>query len=163
MSAVSLPGNGDIRLEGPTRERNFTVSGGISGISVQLEELAAGAEKLDGLAEGLLRAEEETGRILEELCRVDHQPAWSDVSHVATVRDSEWALRSVRTEMQRLGAEVRTCIQEYEHAEERASATRYFGYRGRQDLLHSACMIFASKAADGQTAEWLVTQLGARS
>ncbi|MDP9889210.1 hypothetical protein [Pseudarthrobacter enclensis] len=163
MSAAPPPGDGGIRLYGPSRDGSLSVRGGTSGISVQLEELTAGAEKLEWLAQDLLRAEEEAGRILDELCRVDHQAAWSDVGHVASVRDSGWALRTVRTEMQRISAGVRSCILDYENAEDRAAAGRFFGYRSPPELLRSALVILASKAADGQTVEWLVNQLGARA
>ena len=154
---------GDIRLHGPSREGNLTVSGGASGITVQLEELTAGVEKLEALAKDLQWAEEEAGRILDELCRVDHQAAWSDAGHIASVRDSGWALRTVRAEMQRISTAVRLCLREYENAEERAAASRFFGYRSSQDLLHSTLVILASKSADGQTTEWLVSQLGAKA
>ncbi|GGH95284.1 hypothetical protein ACFFGR_03305 [Arthrobacter liuii] len=163
MSTKTPPGGGAIQLYGPSREGTLTVSGGTSGITVQIEELTAGAEKLEGLARHLSWAEEETGRILDGLCRVDHQGAWSDAGHIASVRDSEWVLRAVRSEMQRISTEVRSCIREYENAEERAAAGRYFGYRSTQELLHSALVILASKAADRQTMEWLVAQLGAQS
>ncbi|WP_347885675.1 hypothetical protein [Pseudarthrobacter sp. CC12] len=163
MSTAAPRGEGDIGLYGPSRNGSITVSGGVSGFSVQLEELMAGAEKLDGLAQDLLWAEEESGRILDELCRADHQPAWSGAGYVASVRDSAWALRTVRAEMQRISAEVRTCIRDYEKAEEHAKTSQYFGYRSHQDLLHSAIVILTSKAADGKTMEWLVSQLGAQA
>jgi hypothetical protein len=67
MTEVTPSGSGSIHVSGPPDDGFLTIHGGVGGIRFQLEELGAGAEKLDDLAVELSGMEVEIRRIWEDL------------------------------------------------------------------------------------------------
>jgi hypothetical protein len=149
-----------IRLFGPSREGHLSIRGGPTGISVQLEELTAGAEKLDTLASDLVAVEQETGRILDHLCWVDRQPAWSTSAHLAAVRNGQWRVQAARAELQRISSQIRACLRDYEDAEWRANAGRFLGITSVEEFSTSWATMAAAGVPDRRTAESIITMLG---
>lgn len=148
--------NERIRLFGPSREGSLTTRGGTTGISVQLEELTAGAEKLDALAGDLTSVEQDAGRILDQLCWVDRQPPWSAAPHHAAVRNSQWSIQAVRAEMQRTSSQIRACIRDYEDAEWRANVGKFLGFATPEELGKSYNTTAAAGVPDGRTVESII-------
>jgi hypothetical protein len=113
---------GPIRLTGPAQDGPLEIRGGVGGISFQLEELAAGAEKVDALAGKLAGIEAEARRIWEELIPFQDLPRWTGTMAMSAVGESGRSLQAVRTELQHISSQVRACRQEYEVAEAWAAA-----------------------------------------
>ncbi|MCY1676724.1 hypothetical protein OVA06_18800 [Pseudarthrobacter sp. SL88] len=116
-----------VRLSGASRDGHLSIRGGSGGIGVQLEELTAGAEKLETLAGDLAAVEQEAGRILDQLCWADRQPPWSASGHIAAVRDGQWRVQASRAELHRISSQVRACMRDYQDAEWRANVGRTLG------------------------------------
>jgi hypothetical protein len=142
-----------IRLFGASRDGSLTIRGGTTGISVQLEELTAGAEKLDALAGDLVSAEQDAGRVLDQLCWIDRQPPWSAAPHLAAVRNSQWCIQAIRAEMQRTSSQIRACIRDYEDAEWRANVGRFLGIATAEELGNSFGTMVAAGVPDLRTTE----------
>ncbi|TLM83968.1 hypothetical protein FDW83_08300 [Pseudarthrobacter sp. NamE2] len=145
-----------IRLFGPSQDGHLTIRGGATGISVQLEELTAGAEKLEALAGNLAFVEQEAGRILDQLCWLDRQPPWSAVPYLAAVRNSQWRVQAARAEMQRISSQIRACIRDYQDAEWRANVGRFLGLATAEELGRSWNISIASGVPDGRTTERII-------
>ena len=118
---------GPLRVTGPARDGHLEIRGGVGGISFQLEELAAGAEKVDALAGQLAAIEVEARRIWEELVPFQDLPRWTGTMALEAVGESGRSLQAVRTELQRISSQVRACRQEYEVAEAVAATARALG------------------------------------
>ncbi len=149
-----------IQLFGPAKDGHLTIRGGSSGISVQLEELTAGAVKLEALTGDLAAVEQETGRVLDHLCWVDRQPAWSGSAHLAAVRNGQWRVQAARAELQRIGSQIRACLRDYEDAEWRANVGRFFGITSVEEFSTSWDTIAAAGVPDRRTTESIITMLG---
>ena len=149
-----------IHLFGPGLDGHLTIRGGSSGISVQLEELTAGAEKLDALAGDLVAVEQETGRVLDHLCWVDRQPAWSGSAHLAAVRNSQWRVQAARAELQRISSQIRACLRDYQDAEWRANVGRFLGITSVEEFSASWVTMAATGVPDRRTTESIITMLG---
>jgi pimeloyl-ACP methyl ester carboxylesterase len=152
--------NDRIRLFGPSTEGHMTIRGGAGGISVQLEELTAGAEKLDALASDLVAVEQEARRILDHLCWVDRQPPWSTSAHLAAIRNGQWRVEASRAELQRISSQVRACLRDYEDAEWRANAGRFCGITSVEEFGTSWATMVATRVPDRRTMESIITMLG---
>lgn len=149
-----------ITLFGPSRDGSLTIRGGSTGIMVQLEELTAGAEKLDALAGDLVVVEQEAGRVLDQLCWVDRQPAWSSVPHLTAVRNGQWRVQAARAELQRISSQIRACLRDYQDAEWRANVGRFFGITSIEDFSTSLTDIAVSGVPDRRTTEIIIAMLG---
>ncbi|WP_285245651.1 hypothetical protein [Pseudarthrobacter sp. fls2-241-R2A-127] len=163
MTADFPPGSESIRLTHSSRDGDLTVRGGVGGISVQLEELGTGARRIDDLAGDLLKAETEIGRVLDDLCLLDHQPPWSNAQHVVAVRESHTQLRAVRTGMQEIAASVRACIRDYSEAEHWAAEGRRVGINWSRDAVPSLEVMTKAGAVDRWTMESIIVGLGLRA
>lgn len=163
MTTDFPPGSERIRLSHSSRDGDLTVRGGVGGISVQLEELTTGARRIDDLAGDLLKAEEEVGRVLDDLCLLDHQPPWSDAQHVGAVRESHSRLRAVRTGMQEIAAHVRACVRDYAEAEHWAAEGRRVGINWSRDAGPSLELMAQARAVDRSAMETIIVGLGLRA
>jgi hypothetical protein len=108
---------GDFQLSGPSRDGNLVVSGGIGGITFQLEELAAGAVKLDRLSSLLADIETELRRIWEELCQFQNEPRATGTAALVSVWAAKDSVAAVRMELQAISGRVSDCRRDYETAE----------------------------------------------
>lgn len=128
MAEVTPSGaGGPLRVTGPGPDGPLVVGGGVGGISFQLEELAAGAEKVDALAGKLAGIEVEARRIWEDLIPFQDLPRWTGTMALNAVGEAERSLRAVRAELQRISSQIRDCRYEYEMAEARAVTARAVG------------------------------------
>jgi hypothetical protein len=105
------------------------VSGGVGGISFQLEELMAGAEKLDVLASELSAVEVETHRIWQDLGPYQNDSRYSGTEAIISVGEARRSVQAVRTELQRISNQVRASKRDYESAEALANAVHGLGLR----------------------------------
>jgi hypothetical protein len=160
MAGVAPPGSGPIRVFGPPDDGTLTIRGGVGGITFQLEELAAGAQKLDDLAGRLSELEVEVRRIWEDLVPFQDLPRWSGSLAMNAVGESGRSVQKVRAELQRTSSQVRACQQEYETAEWLAGTARNLGIVSPGDIYGSLANFAANHAADDKTAETIVGFLG---
>ncbi|WP_406635296.1 hypothetical protein [Pseudarthrobacter quantipunctorum] len=151
---------GPLRVTGPPQDGPLEIRGGVGGISFQLEELAAGAEKVDALAGKLAAIEVEARRIWDELVPFQDLPRWTGTMALEAVGESGRSLHAVRTELQRISSQVRACRQEYEVAEAVAAAERSLGMMSIGDLGNALVNVSITGAADERTMETLVASLG---
>jgi hypothetical protein len=151
---------GPLRVTGPAQDGPLEIRGGVGGITFQLEELAAGAEKVDALAGKLAAIEVEARRIWEELVPFQDLPRWTGTVALDAVGESGRSLQAVRTELQRISSQVRACRQEYEVAEAVAAAERSLGMMSIGDLGNALVNVSITGAADERTMETLVASLG---
>ena len=118
MADVTPSGSGGpIHLTGPAVDGPLEIRGGLGGISVQLEELIGGAEKLDAAAGELAAVEGEVRRIWEDLCPYQDEPRHTGTAALMDVGEAQWGVQAVRTELQHISQQVRDCKTEYELAQ----------------------------------------------
>ena len=161
MGEVTPSGSGGpIRVSGPPQDGPLRIRGGVGGISFQLDELAAGAEKLDALAGKLAVIEMEARRIWEDLIPFQDLPRWTGTKALSAVGESERSVRAVRTELQRISSQVQACRNEYEMAEWRADAARFIGLVSVGDIRDSVTNAITTGRPDDKTAETVVALLG---
>src|SRR6478752_6587643 len=111
---------GPLHVSPPPPDGILTISGGVGGITVQLEELEAGAAKLDGLARELTAVEAELFVAWQELCPYQDQPRATGSAALIAVGEAREAVLKVRLELQRISGQVRSCRWDYEMAESTA-------------------------------------------
>jgi hypothetical protein len=104
-------------LSGPARDGDLVVSGGIGGITFQLEELAAGATGLARLSSMLGEIEAELHRIWADLCRFQNEPRATGTAALMSVWAAKDSVAAVRMELQAIGGAVADCRRDYEAAE----------------------------------------------
>ena len=148
-----------IRLSGASRDGHLSIRGGSGGIGVQLEELTAGAEKLEALAGDLAAVEQEAGRILDQLCWADRQPPWSASGHIAAVRAGQWRVQATRAELQRISSQVRACMRDYQDAEWRANVGRSLGIAAMTETGLSWGTMAATGVPDRRVTENVIAML----
>lgn len=118
MADVTPSGSGGpIHVSPPPPDGILTISGGVGGITVQLEELDAGAAKLDGLAGRLAAIEAELFTVWRELGEYQNQPRTTGTAALIAVGESREAVLRVRLELQRISGQVRSCRWDYQMAE----------------------------------------------
>ncbi|MFP5311351.1 MAG: hypothetical protein ACLGH7_02910 [Actinomycetes bacterium] len=125
--ATPAGSGGPIRVGPPPSDGILSVSGGVGGITVQLEELEAGAAKLDGLAGRLAAIEAELSGAWQELSSYQNQPRASGTAALIAVWEARDAVQRARLELQRISGQVRSCRWDYEFAESRAHLARMLG------------------------------------
>ncbi|MCQ6270297.1 hypothetical protein M8J71_07335 [Pseudarthrobacter sp. R1] len=160
MAEATPSGSGSIRLYGPPDDGPLAIRGGVGGISFQLEELAGGAERVDGLAARLSELEVEVRRIWEDLVPFQNMPRWSGAMALSAVGESGRSLQAVRTELQRISSEVRACKREYEMAESLASTARWMGIVSPTDVRESLSNMASTHFPDDKTMETITASLG---
>ncbi|NUT70505.1 hypothetical protein [Pseudarthrobacter sp. C4D7] len=111
---------GPIRVLPPPPDGNLTVSGGVGGITVQLDELEKGAGKLSLLAEQLAAIEAGLFAAWQELGVQQDHPRGTGTAALMAVWEAKDAVRDVRQELQRISGQVRSCRRDYEIAESAA-------------------------------------------
>ncbi|WP_314212839.1 hypothetical protein [Pseudarthrobacter equi] len=148
-----------VRLTGASRDGHLSIRGGSGGIGVQLEELTAGAEKLEALASDLIVVEQEAGRILDQLCWADRQPPWSASGHIAAVRDGQWRVQASRAELQRISSQVRACMRDYQDAEWRANVGRSLGFAAMTETGLSWATMAATGVPDRRVTENVIAMM----
>lgn len=128
MAEISPGGaGGPLRPQLPPPDGDLSIRGGVSGITVQLSELEAGAAALDVLVGTLTSAEAATHSVWEELCNYGNEPRSSGVAALDAVGEGRRAVGAVRQELQDIGNQVRACQREYEAAESQSGQNLRMG------------------------------------
>ncbi|KRE68449.1 hypothetical protein ASG92_00805 [Arthrobacter sp. Soil736] len=122
---------GPLRPVEPAPGPFLSVRGGVGGIAFQLQELAAGAIELDGLARDLASVELDAHRVWTELGPYQNDPPSSGTEAVTAVWEARRAVAAVREELQDIVSQVQACQRDYEAAEQRSLA----GLRSGADAL----------------------------
>lgn len=125
---ASASGDDPLRIYGPARDGSLVVRGGTSGITVQLEELTDGAEKLDVLAAELLAVRHETGRILQEFCWLERLPPWSLLPAAEAMRGAQGHIGRAAADVAGTSGRIRDCIRDYRFAELATESRRVLGF-----------------------------------
>lgn len=160
MTEATPSGTGSIKVLSPSDDGTLSIRGGVGGITFQLEELAAGAKKLDDLAGALAELEIEVRRIWEDLVPFQDLPRWSGTQALNVVGESGRNIQAVRAGLQHISSQVQACKQEYEVAEWLAGTARYLGIVSPQDVFESLTNMASTRAVDSKTAETIVAGLG---
>lgn len=125
--ATPSDSGGPIHVSPPPPDGILRISGGVGGITVQLEELETGAARLDGLAGRLAGIETELFGAWQDLGAYQDQPRTTGTSALIAVWDAKDAVQKVRLELQRISGQVRSCRRDYELAESAAHVQRVVG------------------------------------
>lgn len=113
---------GPLRPVEPASDGFLAVRGGVGGIAFQLEELAAGAFELDGLARDLASVELDAYKVWAELGPYQNDPPSSGMETVTAVWEGQRAVAAVREELQEIAGQVQACQWDYDVAEQRSVA-----------------------------------------
>jgi len=116
--ATPAGSGGPIRVSPPAPDGILTISGGVGGITVQLEELDVGAGKVDALADRLAAIEKELFGAWQGLGSYQNHPRSTGTAALIAVGEARDACQRVRLELQRISGQVRGCRRDYEAAEQ---------------------------------------------
>jgi hypothetical protein len=108
----------------PAPDGPLAIRGGVGGVSFQLEELLRGASQLDDLVQQLLRIEEETRRVQDDLEPFLYDSYGSGCEAINAVADSRKAVGRVRQELVDVSSDVRASHRDYVEAEAKAALPR---------------------------------------
>ncbi|TQJ38904.1 hypothetical protein FBY33_0912 [Arthrobacter sp. SLBN-112] len=147
---------GSIHVSPPPPDGILTVSGGVGGITVQLEELDVGAGKLDELAGSLAAIEAELSGTWQELGSYQNQPRTTGTAALIAVGDAREAVVKVRLELQRISSQVRTCRRDYEIAESAAHTQWMLGLSDPDVELQKHVDFWRTGFLNGDAMEMLV-------
>jgi hypothetical protein len=154
MAEVTPSGTGgEFQLSGPARDGTLVISGGIGGISFQLEELASGAEKLEDLAAKLGGIEVEVRHAWEDLCPYQNEPRATGTAALLSVGEAQDGVRAVRSELQRISGLVLDCKREYEKAEAFARTMHSLGVQSPRQELEQHADFWRTGFLNGKAAE----------
>ena len=130
MAEVSPAGSGGVPIPAAPVDGMLQIRGGVGGLSFSFEELLAGASALDGIVRELAEAEAEVEGVRRALFPYQHDSYTSGSHAIIAVGEAVRDLRRVRTELERLCAEVRASHREYESAEARNTLLLRIGRTG---------------------------------
>jgi len=109
---------------------SLRIRGGIGGISFQFEELLAGAAALEGLVRQLQSVEVEADAVRRALFPYQTDSYASGSNAIIAVGEAGRDVGRVRSQLQRMGDDVRASHREYEYAEARNSLLLRLGLHG---------------------------------
>ena len=118
---------GPIQVSPPPPDGDLTITGGVGGITVQLEELDVGAGKLDALAARLAAVEVDLFAAWQELGAYQNQPRVTGTAALVAVGEAKDSVQRVRLELQRISGHVRSCRWDYGMADSAAHMERMLG------------------------------------
>lgn len=118
---------GPIQVSPPPPDGDLAISGGVGGITVQLEELDVGAGKLDALAARLAAVEVDLFAAWQELGAYQNQPRVTGTAALVAVGEAKDSVQRVRLELQRISGHVRSCRWDYGMADSAAHMERMLG------------------------------------
>ena len=150
---------GPIRVSPPPPDGILTISGGVGGITVQLEELDVGAQKLDGLADRLVAIEVELFGTWQGLGSYQNQPRATGTAALIAVGEARGAVQRVRLELQRISSQVRSCRREYDLAESFAHVQRMVGVPNPQLELQKHVDFWRTGFLNGDATERLLANV----
>ena len=118
---------GPIQVSPPPPDGDLAITGGVGGITVQLEELDVGAGKLDALAARLAAVEVDLFAAWQELGAYQNQPRVTGTAALVAVGEAKDSVQRVRLELQRISGHVRSCRWDYGMADSAAHMERMLG------------------------------------
>ncbi|MFF2031645.1 hypothetical protein [Arthrobacter sp. NPDC058192] len=128
--ATPADSGGTPRVTAPPDDGSLRIRGGIGGISFQFEELLAGAAALEGLVRQLQSVEVEADAVRHALFPYQSDSYASGSNAIIAVGEAGRDVGRVRSQLQRMGDDVRASHREYEYAEARNSLLLRLGLHG---------------------------------
>ncbi|WP_459385897.1 hypothetical protein [Arthrobacter humicola] len=119
-------------VSAPPRDGSLLIRGGIGGVSFQFEELLAGAAALDGLVRQLQMVEVEADTVRRALFPYQSDSYTSGSNAIIAVGEAGRDVGRVRSQLQRIGDDVRASHREYEYAEARNALLLRMGLHGSE-------------------------------
>jgi hypothetical protein len=133
MAEISPEGSGGApRVTASPDDGSLRIRGGIGGLSFQFEELLAGAAALDGLVRHLQQVEVEADAVRHALFQYQSDSYTSGSNAIIAVGEAGRDVGRVRSQLQRIGGEVRASHREYEFAEARNALLLRVGIHGSE-------------------------------
>jgi hypothetical protein len=131
MAEVTPAGSGGTPgVSAPPADGSLRIRGGIGGVSFQFEELLAGAAALDGLVRQLQSVEVEADAARRALFPYQSDSYTSGSNAIIAVGEAGRDVGRVRSQLQRIGDDVRASHREYEYAEARNALLLRMGLHG---------------------------------
>jgi hypothetical protein len=128
--ATPADSGGTPRVTAQPDDGSLRIRGGVGGISFQFEELLAGAGALEGLVRRLQSVEVEADAVRRALFPYQADSYASGSNAIIAVGEAGRDVGRVRSQLQRLGDDVRASHREYEYAEARNSLLLRLGLHG---------------------------------
>lgn len=119
-------------VSAPPADGSLRIRGGIGGVSFQFEELLAGAAALDGLVRQLQSVEMEADAARRALFPYQSDSYSSGSNAIIAVGEAGRDVGRVRSQLQRIGDDVRASHREYEYAEARNALLLRMGLHGSE-------------------------------
>ncbi|MFE4226350.1 hypothetical protein ACFRJ8_00505 [Arthrobacter sp. NPDC056886] len=153
MAEVTPAGSGGTPgVSAPPADGSLRIRGGIGGVSFQFEELLAGAAALDGLVRQLQSVEVEADAVRRALFPYQSDSYTSGSNAIIAVGEAGRNVGRVRSQLQRIGDDVRASHREYEYAEARNALLLRMGFHGSE--FGAAPAPFALPAVRGIVEDW---------
>ena len=154
MAEVTPAGSGGTPVvSAPPADGSLRIRGGIGGVSFQFEELLAGAAALDGLVRQLQWVEAEADAVRRALFPYQSDSYASGSNAIIAVGEAGRDVGRVRSELQRIGDDVRASHREYEYAEARNALLLRMGLHGPE--YGAAPEPFALPGVRGTVEDWI--------
>ena len=128
--ATPAGSGGSPGVSAPPRDGSLLIRGGIGGVSFQFEELLAGAAALDALVRQLQSVEVEADAVRRALFPYQPDSYTSGSNAIIAVGEAGREVGHVRSQLQRIGDDVRASHREYEYAEARNALLLRMGLHG---------------------------------
>jgi hypothetical protein len=158
MAEVAPAGSGGTPgVSAPPADGNLRIRGGIGGVSFQFEELLAGAAALDGLVRQLQSVEVEADAARRALFPYQSDSYTSGSNAIIAVGEAGRDVGRVRSQLQRIGDDVRASHREYEYAEARNALLLRMGLHGTEygSEFGAAPEPFALPGVRGLVEDWI--------
>jgi hypothetical protein len=154
MAEVTPAGSGGTPVvSAPPADGSLRIRGGIGGVSFQFEELLAGAAALDGLVRQLQSVEVEADAVRRALFPYQSDSYTSGSNAIIAVGEADREVGRVRSQLQRIGDDVRASHREYEYAEARNALLLRMGFHGAE--YGAAPEPFALPGVRGTVEDWV--------
>ncbi len=154
MAEASPAGSGGTPgVTAPLADGSLRIRGGIGGLSFQFEELLAGAAALDGLVRQLQSVEVEADAARRALFPYQSDSYTSGSNAIIAVGEAGGEVGRVRSQLQRIGDDVRASHREYEYAEARNTLLLRMGLHGSE--YGAAPEPFALPGVRGTVEDWI--------
>jgi hypothetical protein len=151
--ATPAGSGGSPGVSAPPRDGSLLIRGGIGGVSFQFEELLAGAAALDGLVRQLQSVEVEADTVRRALFPYQSDSYTSGSNAIIAVGEAGRKVGIVRSQLQRIGDDVRASHREYEYAEARNALLLRMGLHGSE--YGAAPGPFALPGVRGTVEDWV--------
>jgi hypothetical protein len=154
MTEVTPAGSGGTPgVSAPPADGSLRIRGGVGGVSFQFEELLAGAAALDGLVRQLQSVEVEADAARRALFPYQSDSYTSGSNAIIAVGEAGRNVGRVRSQLQRIGDDVRASHREYEYAEARNALLLRMGLHGSE--FGAAPEPFALPEVRGIVEDWI--------